>query len=318
MNPEQRPARVAALKNERAPEPTVGAKRDGRRGQGPARRPAQPKQKENEGARDRVARGLVRRAGRRRLRHRRRRAPTLVLRIEELERENAAARKAEAEALAKVHELSQRAEGDASFLRCTARKITKSAQATVASLQSELEAARQAGAAPLNRELSRLQTALDAAETSRRRSWPKLLNNGAVQKRRSDTRNGITRGGPPRHHARARSGGESHGAAPGRGRDPRVVGRGVQGQAQAKRREAHRPVRDQVQKAASELIARADEKEKEAGSQGRNVASRRRRGYKQTKTLEARIKALEEAAPKLSKPPSTPRRPRSASTSSAS
>ena len=39
-----------------------------------------------------------------------------VLRIEELERENAAARKAEAEALAKVHELSRRAEGDASSL----------------------------------------------------------------------------------------------------------------------------------------------------------------------------------------------------------
>ena len=54
-----------------------------------------------------------------------------VLRIEELERENAAARKAEAEALAKVHELSQRAEGDASSLDEQLEKITKAHQATI-------------------------------------------------------------------------------------------------------------------------------------------------------------------------------------------
>ena len=90
-----------------------------------------------------------------------------VLRIEELERENAAARKAEAEALAKIHELSQRAEGDASSLDEQLEKVTKAHQATVASLQSELEAARNSAAAPLQQELSRLQKALDDAETSK-------------------------------------------------------------------------------------------------------------------------------------------------------
>ena len=65
------------------------------------------------------------------------------------------------------HELSQRAEGDASSLDEQLAKVTKAHQATVASLQSELEAARRAGAAPLQQELSRLQAALDAAETSK-------------------------------------------------------------------------------------------------------------------------------------------------------
>ena len=68
--------------------------------------------------------------------------------IEELERENAAARKAEAEALAKVHESDAKEDGGRA---ASAGAVRQRHQATVASLQ-RLEAARQAGAAPLQQE----------------------------------------------------------------------------------------------------------------------------------------------------------------------